>query len=341
MPSCCCRSAARRRPSRCGRSWRTSPAAADIPPERLDDVAEHYLHFGGVSPINGINRALIEQLSRADRADRPAGVLRQPQLGAVRRGHRCGHARQRDSPCGGVHHLGVGRLLRLHAVQSRTSRAAARRPVTGAPELVKLRQYFDHPLLVEMFADGDRRRGRDPARRAARRRAAGVHRALDSAAAAIPLRHRPLQPPGRVRVRGWSRPPRATPTTTRCGSRGPGRRRCRGWNPMSPTTLSALADGGTKAVIVCPIGFVADHIEVVWDLDNELRQQADEPGIAFARAATPNADPRFARLVVDLIDELRDGRAPVTGRLAPDRASAVRLFDRRRSSAPPDCGARR
>ena len=54
--------------------------------------------------------------------------------------------------------------------------------------------------------------------------------------------------------------------------------------------LAALRRGGTKAVIVCPIGFVADHIEVVWDLDHELRLQAAGRGIAFARAATPNAD---------------------------------------------------
>ena len=75
--------------------------------------------------------------------------------------------------------------------------------------------------------------------------------------------------------------------------------------------LAALASGGTKAVIVCPIGFVADHIEVVWDLDHELRLHARETGMAFARAATPNADPRFARLAADLIDELRHGREPV------------------------------
>ena len=49
---------------------------------------------------------------------------------------------------------------------------------------------------------------------------------------------------------------------------------------------------------------------MVWDLDNELRPQAEAAGVAFARATTPNADRRFARLAVDLIDELRYGRTP-------------------------------
>jgi ferrochelatase len=68
-------------------------------------------------------------------------------------------------------------------------------------------------------------------------------------------------------------------------------------------------------VIVCPIGFVADHIEVVWDLDHELRSQAEAAGMTFARAGTPNADRRFARLATALIDEICCGREParVTG----------------------------
>ncbi len=74
--------------------------------------------------------------------------------------------------------------------------------------------------------------------------------------------------------------------------------------------LSTLAAAGTKAVIVCPVGFVADHIEVVWDLDNELAEQAADLGVALARASTPNAQRRFARLVLDLVDELRDGSRP-------------------------------
>jgi len=80
--------------------------------------------------------------------------------------------------------------------------------------------------------------------------------------------------------------------------------------PDAADHLSSLADAGTRAVVVCPIGFVADHIEVVWDLDNELRALAADRGVAFARAATPNADRRFARLAIDLIDELRDDRDP-------------------------------
>ena len=62
--------------------------------------------------------------------------------------------------------------------------------------------------------------------------------------------------------------------------------------------------------MVCPVGFVSDHIEVVWDLDNELREQAGALGVALARASTPNAQRGFARLILDLVDEVRDGRAP-------------------------------
>ena len=66
----------------------------------------------------------------------------------------------------------------------------------GAPELVKLRQYFDHPLFVEMFTDAIGA----AAQTVPGRRAAGVHRALHSRCGPIPLRPRPVQPPGGVRV---------------------------------------------------------------------------------------------------------------------------------------------
>jgi ferrochelatase len=179
----------------------------------------------------------------------------------------------------------------------------------GAPELVKLRQYFDHPLLVEMFAES-----------------------ISDAAATLPD---DLRAQARLVFTAHSIPLRAA---SQCGPDLYGRQvgyaaglvaaaagfasydqvwQSRSGPPQVPWLepdvgdhLSALAAAGTKAVIVCPIGFVADHIEVVWDLDNEVRDQARDAGIAFARASTPNDSRRFARLAVDLIDELRLGQEP-------------------------------
>ena len=67
--------------------------------------------------------------------------------------------------------------------------------------------------------------------------------------------------------------------------------------------IDALHAKGVTGVVVCPIGFVSDHLEVVWDLDTEARDRAAELGMEFARAATPNSDPRFAELVVELVAE--------------------------------------
>jgi ferrochelatase len=190
----------------------------------------------------------------------------------------------------------------------------------GAPHLVKLRQYYDHPLFIEMFAEAiATATSQLPADlRGDARLVFTAH----SVPVAADERHGPNLYSSQVAyatrlvaaVAGYvdydqvwqsrSGPPQVP------------------WlEPDVGEHLSVLALKGTKAVIVCPIGFVADHIEVVWDLDNELRLQAEDAGITLVRAATPNADPRFARLAVDLIDELREdaeparmiGTAPIPG----------------------------
>ncbi len=278
-----------------------------IPAERLAEVAEHYLHFGGVSPINGINRALIEQL----RAQLP-GV-------PVYFGNR-NWAPYVEDTVAAMRDDGVRRAAvfttsawggysscRQYVEDIARARAAVG---SGAPELVKLRQYFDHPLLVEMFAD-----------------------AIAAAAETLPSELRddarlvftahsvPIAADERHGPRLYSR---QVGYATRLVAAAAGYRdydqvwqsrsgpaRIPWLEPDVADHLAALGQKGTRAVIVCPIGFVADHIEVVWDLDYELRQQAEAAGIAFARAGTPNADPRFARLAVGLIDELRTGAAPL------------------------------
>jgi ferrochelatase len=61
------------------------------------------------------------------------------------------------------------------------------------------------------------------------------------------------------------------------------------------------ADAGTDTVVLCPIGFVADHLEVLYDLDIEVSRVAAEAGLEYARTASLNDDPAFVRVLADLI----------------------------------------
>jgi protoporphyrin/coproporphyrin ferrochelatase len=65
--------------------------------------------------------------------------------------------------------------------------------------------------------------------------------------------------------------------------------------------------------VVAPIGFVSDHVEVIWDLDTEARERAEELGMGFARAATAGPDPRFADMVAELVAEHLHAAAPRKG----------------------------
>lgn len=281
-----------------------------IPRERLESVAEHYLHFGGVSPINGINRDLIAAI-RAELGARGENL-------PVYFGNRNWHPFAEDTVAA-MKDDGITRAAVFSTsawggysgcTQYQEDIARARAAVgEGAPTLQKLRQYFDHPLLIEMFRD-----------------------AIAQAAAELP---ESLRDDARLVFTAHSIPMRAV---DRCGPGLYPRQvrytsalvaaaagfddydvvwQSRSGPPQVPWLepdvgdhLSALAESGVRAVIVCPVGFVADHIEVIWDLDSELAEQAGELGVALARATTPNAQPRFARLALGLLDEVRTGSEP-------------------------------
>src|ERR1700761_1557175 len=120
----------------------------NVPPERLDDVAEHYLHFGGVSPINGINRALITQLQAEQGLPVYFGNRNwEPYIEDT-------VTTMRDN---GIRRAAVFTTSAWSGYSSCTQYVedivrARQATGPGAPELVKLRTYFDHPLFVEMFA---------------------------------------------------------------------------------------------------------------------------------------------------------------------------------------------
>jgi ferrochelatase len=65
--------------------------------------------------------------------------------------------------------------------------------------------------------------------------------------------------------------------------------------------LDDLYERGIRDVLACPVGFVADHLEIRWDLDHEARDKAQELGIDFARIEMPNADPAFVSALAEIV----------------------------------------
>ena len=81
------------------------------------------------------------------------------------------------------------------------------------------------------------------------------------------------------------------------------------WGPALEDVIRELAAAGRSAVVVCSAGFVADHLEILYDLDIEARQIAEQAGIAFTRTQMPNADPRYTEVLAQVvIDHLAEGR---------------------------------
>jgi ferrochelatase len=278
-----------------------------VPAERLDEVEHHYQSFGGVSPINRLNREAIAA-TEARLADAGIGL-------PVYFGNRNWHPMVEDT----VKQMaadGVSRAL-VFATSAYGGYSACRqydedivraRAAAGesAPELVKLRQFFDHPLFVEAFADGVRAAGT----------ALGEYRLVFTAHSVPVSADAAGGPPGEGGYR-YSRQVKEAARLVADKLRietydvvwqsRSGPPRIPWLEPDIVDHLERLHEDGVTAVVVCPVGFVSDHLEVVWDLDTEAAKRADELGMGFARAATPGQDSRFADLVVELVREQLDG----------------------------------
>jgi ferrochelatase len=275
-----------------------------VPPQRLDDVAQHYFHFGGVSPINRCNRALITAI---EHALANAG-LDLP----VYFGNRNWHPMVEET-VGTMAADGIRRALVFATSawggysgcrQYHEDIARARQAVgPTAPELVKLRQFFDHPLFIAACA-GALGTAREQADRAARVMftAHSVPLAADAAAGLVSQGghrySRQVAEAARLVATAAEVPSYDVVWQSRSGP------------PHVPWLapdvidhLDALHTEQVPGVVVAPIGFVSDHLEVVWDLDHEARQRATTLGMSFVRAATPGTDPRFAEMVVELVAE--------------------------------------
>jgi ferrochelatase len=291
-----------------------------VPPERLDAVEEHYRHFGGVSPLNARNRELIAALR--ERTPLP-----------VYFGNRNWHPLVEDTVAE-MARDGVTRALVFATSayggysacrQYHEDIARARKAVgDGAPELVKLRHFFDHPEFVAANADAVRAaRETLPAEVRAGARLVFTAHSVPSAADAA----------AGTPADGGHRYSRQVAEAARLVAAELGTDeydvvwQSRSGPPQVPWLepdvvdhLDTVAAAGAPAVVVVPVGFVSDHVEVIWDLDTEARERADELGLPFARAATAGPDPRFADMVVELVAEHVHRAAPRA--LSPDVPSA-------------------
>jgi ferrochelatase len=290
----------------------------NIPRERMLEVAGHYYHFGGKSPINDQNRALLAAL-RALLADQGpalpvywgnrnwhpllADTMRQMAADGVRRAFAfVTSAYSSYSGC------------RQYREDLRRAREAAG---PGAPEVLKLRVFYNHPGFIEPMAANVRAAfGRLPAER---RDAA----ALVFTAHSIPIAmaetcryvHQ-VEEACRLVAGCAGRPRYRLVYQSRSGPPG------QPW--LEPDILEYLrelaAAGAARDVIIAPIGFVSDHMEVQYDLDIEARRLCQRLGLNMVRAATAGADPRFIAMIRELVLE-RMGAIPAKRALGEDGPS--------------------
>jgi ferrochelatase len=274
-----------------------------VPEERLLAVAEHYQHFGGVSPINGQCRDLLAAL----RGELAAGWMGLP----LYWGNRNWHPYLSDTVATMRDH-GVRRALAFvtspfgsysSCRQYLEDIEAARQQVgQGAPEIDKIRHFHDHPGYIEPHADAVRRGLAE---------LSDVDTRLVFTAHSVPSTMDEHSGPDGGRYSAQLR------DTAALVAQAVGRSdewdlvwQSRSGPPHVPWLepdindhLESLAQQGIRGVVVSPIGFISDHLEVVWDLDTEAAQTAERLGLSFVRAATPGTDPRFVRMVRELIEE--------------------------------------
>jgi ferrochelatase len=280
-----------------------------IPDERLAEVAGHYRHFGGVSPINDQCRALLAALRpEFDRAgiDLPLYWGNRnwtPYLADT-------VARMRDD--------GVERALafvtspygsysscRQYLEDIERARAEVGE---GAPVIDKIRHYHDHPGHIAPHVDAVRAAlAALPAGRRATTRLVFTAHSIPTAmaAAAGPHGGRYVAQLREVAALVADGVGADLPWDLVWQSRS-GPPQVPWLEPDVNDHLRALAAAGTTSVVASPIGFISDHLEVVWDLDNEAAETAGELGMDFARAGTPGDDPRFVTMIRELVAERLD-----------------------------------
>ncbi|MBI3927194.1 MAG: ferrochelatase [Armatimonadetes bacterium] len=271
----------------------------DVPRERMLEVAEHYRHFGGVSPINAQNRALRAALEEELRASGPALP--------VYLGNRNWHPLLPDT-LRRMAGEGVKKALAFFtsAYSSYSScrqylenlEEARRELGPTAPAIDRLRACYNHPGFLEPMAEqvrGALAELPEPRRQRALLlcTAHSIPRSMADHCGYVSQ----LREAGRLvaELAGHSRWELVYQSRS-----GPPHQP---W--LEPDVVDYLEQraGELEDVLIVPIGFISDHIEVLFDLDHECAERCRELGISMRRLPTLGTDPRFVAMIGELVRE--------------------------------------
>lgn len=272
----------------------------NVPRERMLEVAEHYRHFGGKSPINDQNRALINAL----RAELDSADIDLPIYWGNRNWHPlltdCIEQMKADGKRRGIAFFTSMFSCYSGCRQYRENIINAREEVGDqAPMVDKLRKGYNHPRFIKAQADLTRQSMESIA---AERR--GEAKLLFTAHS-IPLSMsdnshyvRQLTEASRLVAEELGHENWELVYQSRSGP------------PQQPwlepdvcDRIEALAGEGVKEAVLVPIGFVSDHMEVLFDLDTEAKEACAEHGVGFTRVPSVGTHPEFIKMIRELLQE--------------------------------------
>lgn len=280
----------------------------NVPRERMLEVAEHYYHFDGVSPINQQTRDLIAAVT----AELQAQGVRLPLYWGNRNWHPLLPDTLRQMAADGVRRA-IGFVISGYSSYSSCRQyrenIAAAREATGpdAPEVDKVRVFYNHPDFIAANAEHlQQALGRLGDAAAGAQVVFTAHSIPMSMASTSPY-VRQLEEACRLTALEAGVPQDRWQLVYQSRS---GRPEDPWLEPDILDHLRSLHERGETSVAILPIGFLSDHMEVLYDLDEEAHRLCTELGLRMERAATVGTHPRFIAMICKLIRERLDPRQP-------------------------------
>ncbi|HET9714320.1 MAG TPA: ferrochelatase [Pyrinomonadaceae bacterium] len=277
----------------------------NVPRERILQVAHHYEMFGGVSPINQQNRNLIAALEKELESNGP----RLPIYWGNRNWHPLLPDTLRKMASDGVQNalaFVTSAYSSYSSCRQYLQNIAAAQAQVGptAPRVEKLRVFYNHPLFIQANVDHIRDAWQQLNDPASAHLVFTAHSIPESMAANCDYAMQLKQTGGLIaqalNLENWE-----LVYQSRSGSPA------QPWlGPDVCDHLNTLRTAGVKEVVVAPIGFVSDHMEVVYDLDVEAQKVAEGIGMNLVRARTAGTHPAFVRMIRELLLERINDVAP-------------------------------